>query len=286
MSTGSIADSSAASVERVLSHHQAAITVLANVLFPRMAGSLVDWLDLACGKGQIIAHLQDALPDEQMRSQISFVGFDIENKHVRETERLAKELNFGAVDGVVGELGKFSTLFDSDRSFSFITFTNTVHEVPPILVGSLLLHSILRLTPVGILYIADMESLSPLELGAIPWDSSDVKRVVDCLYRLLDSKRSPIVQRWQHTSRFAWTVQIERSHFDATRAQLLEKLPALEVQLSEFIVNLFREKHERTNEQLEELTEFGGGETGEEIDTRLRLLYEHWSLSRFLRTLP
>jgi hypothetical protein len=220
-----------------------------------------------------------------MRSQISFVGFDIENKHVRETERLAGKLKLGAVDGVVGELARFATLVDSDRSFSFITFTNTVHELPPVLVGSLLLHLILRLTPTGILYIADMESLSPLELGAIPWDQNDVKRVIDCLYKLLGSKSSATVQRWPHKSCLAWSVQIERSAFDMTRDQLIEKLADLESHLSEFIVDLFKEKFERTNEALEELTEFGGGETGEEMQTRLRLLYEHWSLSRFFRTL-
>jgi SAM-dependent methyltransferase len=279
MSTSSIADSSAITVDRVLPHHQAAITVLVNVLFPRVDEGSLEWLDLACGKGQVIAHLQHALPDDQMRSKISFFGFDIENEYVRETKRLGAKINLGSVDGMVGDLTQFATLVDSERSFSFITFTNTLHELPPVLLGSLLLH---LLKPKGILYIADMESLSPLELGAVPWDQNDVKRVIDFLYKLLGSKESKsVVQRWPHKSCFGWSVQIERSAFEITTAELKEKLPAFKLQLEEFITNVFRERLDRTIEALEALTESGGGQTAEEINTKSGLLYEHWGLSRF-----
>jgi SAM-dependent methyltransferase len=281
MSGSPIADSSAVLIQgRVLSHHQTAITLLGNMVTSNPKGELFEWLDLTCGRGQIIAHLEDTLPDEEIRGRISYFGYDIDSDYTRETARRASELKFGAVDVVVGQLDHFAKLVDIGRAFSFVTFTNTIHELPPVLFGSLLLELILRLKPNGTLFIYDMESLSEPELGAVLWDANDVKRLLTFVYKELGATTpSPMVPRWPHSSCTAWSIQLERNRLDVDASVFAEKLPELSEKTAGFITDLFVEKLERTIEVLEELTKYGG-QTVDEQKRKVKLLYDFWSLSR------
>ncbi len=74
----SIGDSSAElNIRRVMSQHQAAITVL-QFLLVNPAIQEFSWLDLACGKGQIISQLEENIPDETLRGKIVYLGYDID----------------------------------------------------------------------------------------------------------------------------------------------------------------------------------------------------------------
>src|SRR5690349_10081573 len=98
-----IADSDAIfDPERMLPQHQAALTLLQGMLSnPQLAQ--VRWLDLACGKGQIIAHLQKNL-SQKARAKLQLVGYDIDNHHTRLAERTARLMGLAKCDFGIGEL--------------------------------------------------------------------------------------------------------------------------------------------------------------------------------------
>ncbi len=281
MSGNSIADSSAVSLPgKVLAQHHTAITLLANMLATRQPGDLLDWLDLACGRGQIIAHLEDTLPDAALRARVRYSGYDIDNDYTRETEKKAASLKLGAANVVVGQLDHFTCIVRPEQLFSFVTFTNVVHELPPVLFGSLLLELILRMKPDAKLYIYDVETLPEPELGAIPWDANDVRRLLTFVFKESGATTAPpIVPRWPHPSCFAWSVDFDRSRLDVDAQTFAKNLADLKTKTTAFIVELFKEKFERTMAALEELTKYGG-QTGEEQKRKLKLLFDYWSLSR------
>jgi hypothetical protein len=131
MSGNSLADSSAVSISgRVLPQHHTAVTLLGTMIAAQPEPPF-DWLDLASGRGQIIAHLEDTLPDAALRGKIRYLGYDINNEYTRETEKLASQLKFSQSRVITGELGHFPKICPPDETFSFISFTNVVHELPP-----------------------------------------------------------------------------------------------------------------------------------------------------------
>lgn len=71
-----IGDSSAVlEFARMLPQHQAAITLLSSLLQNPQVDNFY-WLDLACGKGQIISQLNENLTIEN-RKKIIYHGYDI-----------------------------------------------------------------------------------------------------------------------------------------------------------------------------------------------------------------
>jgi SAM-dependent methyltransferase len=187
-----IADSTAFRDDsRLLVQHQAALTLLQGFL-GNPSLSILRWLDLACGRGQIIAALDQNLSGEA-RSRIAYFAYDVQHRFVREVERAAGQLGLRGVEAKIGDLEDFGRLVDPTNRFDFITLTNTVHEVSPYILSNLLLDCLRRLTADGCLFIYDMESLDPLELGAIPWTRSEFADILQALFR--GTGRKPISSR-------------------------------------------------------------------------------------------
>lgn len=281
MSGNSIADSSAVRLPgKVLAQHHTAITLLGEMLAGTQPGDSLDWLDLACGRGQMITNLKETIPDGQMRSKIRYLGFDIANDYTRETEKLAATLKLGAVDTLVGQLDHFPGIVRPEKKFSFITFTNVVHEIQPTLFGALLLELIRRMKPDAKLYVYDMETLPEPELGAVTWDAADVKRLLSFIFKELGGQAvPPSVPRWPHSSCMAWSINFSRERLDVN-AQLFDQvLPELTTKTGQFIKKLFKEKLRRTTEALQDITKYGG-QTAEEQKKKINLLFDYWSLSQ------
>jgi hypothetical protein len=163
-----------------------------------------------------------------------------------------------------------------------VTLTNTVHEVSPHEIANILADCLLRLTPKGHFFVYDMESLDPHELGAVPWTAENADKILSSMLSGFgcDGYR-PAVGRWPHTSTIGWNVTIQREFVSATSAEALN-LRTRAVQLaSESIQTALRDRLRDCKSALEALTQYGA-ETKEESDSKLRLLYEHWALSRAL----
>jgi len=276
-----IADSNAfRDRDRLLPQHQAALTLLqARLSDPETTG--LSWLDLACGRGQIILSLDTNLSG-QARGKISFCAYDIDQQYARETERAAARLKFADLRVHVGALSDFNQILPPAMRFDFITLNNTVHEIEPSHLAELLASCLGRLTNTGRLFIYDMDRITPHELGAIPWTRDDMRRIV---HRLLDalgaSEYRPEIGLWNHRTCNGWNVQIERHHLRVSPEQLLERAKDAVRAASEEILNLMRRRLSDCRSSLETLTKFGA-QTEEEEREKEGLLYELWALSRAL----
>jgi len=122
--------------ERVLPQHQAALTLLqARLSTPGI--QVLSWLDLACGRGQILVSLEDNLSAEA-RAKIDYWAFDLDQDYARETQKTAERLSFASLQSKVGDLSDFDQLLPTNARYDFITLTNTVHEIDPARLAGLL----------------------------------------------------------------------------------------------------------------------------------------------------
>ncbi|MCY1067940.1 class I SAM-dependent methyltransferase [Nannocystis sp. RBIL2] len=263
---------------RILPHHQAALTLLQALLADPKVLKL-RWLDLACGRGQVLAALERNL-SALARNKIVYHGYDGAQEFARATEKLASALGFSGYQVEVGDLINFPKLYESNIDFDFISFTNTVHEVAPDKLAQLLVDCISRLAPQGCLFIYDMERLDPPELGAVPWSQTEVSVILQALFAALEVREySPEVAHWSHRSTGAWSAQVRRNHLDLPSSELHARRNAAISSTAKTIRHLMTERLFRCVAALESLTRYGA-ETEDEGAERQRLLYEHWALTR------
>jgi hypothetical protein len=278
-----IADSSAVKDDRrLLTQHQAALTLLqASLADPAI--SRVHWLDLACGRGQIIIALQDNFSAAE-RAKLIYYAFDADQRYLHETARTAQRLGFADVRTKVGNLADFARLVDSETLFDFVTFTNTAHEVRPVVLAQLLVDVILRLASRGCLFMYDMEYVNPPELGAIPWSSAEF---VDLMQSVMDAfginNYSPAIGRWRHSSTVGWNLQLHRHHLGIDSPTASAARDRAVAALSERMRHLLRAKLSACTDSLESITCLGP-ETPEEDEAKVRQLYDFWSLKRALES--
>jgi hypothetical protein len=276
-----LADSSAfKDRERVLPQHQAALTLL-QARLSEPGDHHVRWLDLACGRGQIVVSLDRSLSAEA-RARIEYWAYDVNQNFARETRKTAERLGFASLQTKVGDLSDFDQILPPGALFDFITLTNTVHEIEPVRLANLLARCIGRLSDSGTLFIYDMERIKPQELGALPWIRDDVRRIVR---RLLDalgaSAYRPEVGLWNHMTSDGWNVQLQRQHLNVSRADAIARLDIAIQATRDEIMQLLTRKLGECRASLETLTLYGA-ETREEQDDKERLLFEFWALSRAL----
>jgi Methyltransferase domain. len=280
-----IADSNAfRDPDRVLPQHQAALTLL-QAIVSAPGNESVKWLDLACGRGQILGSLDKNLSPEA-RGKIEYVGYDLNQEFARETTRTAARLGFASLQSKVGELSEFDHVLATDVEFDFITLTNTVHEVEPSRLAALLVGCMHRLSPNGTLFIYDMELIDPPELGALPWRRDVIRKIV---FRMLDGFGAkhyrPEVGLWHHRSCNGWNVQIQREYLELSQADVSERSEAALQETRESIVSIMRRRLAECWISLETLT-VHGAETAEEQEAKGHLLFEFWALSRSLGQTP
>ncbi len=270
--------------DRVLPQHQAAATLLqARLAVP--GTETVRWLDLACGRGQLVHTLEEAVTPES-RAKLLYVAYDADQFFAREAVKTAEALGFGSVDLRVGEVTDVSALVGNEPRFDFVTLTNALHEVPPAQLGPVLVAAVNRLSESGAVFVYDVETVHPPELGAVPWTGREMGRIVwRCLTALGVENYRPEVSRWRHRSTVAWSVHLERQHFAVSPEHLAERSATAVASVTQEVGMLLLTKLEGCREALEGLTRFGA-ETGEEQSTKESLLFDFWALTRALDAMP
>jgi SAM-dependent methyltransferase len=264
----------------VLSQHQAALTVLDAKLSSPDHGS-VDWLDLACGRGQILASLDISLPDGA-RSRIRYAAYDLDRKFVAETVDRATRLGFGAVAGHVGELAAIGSLLPSEAGFDFITLMSALHETPPRQVAALLAQCLLRLKSEGSLYLYDFESLpgAERELGAVTWAATHMAEIFAAMLSGFGVVQyEPIVHPWAHRSRSGWSLLVERRHLNLSTIELNAGLQLAISKGDNQVHTIVEQRLEVCRATLDSLTRTGA-DTAAERDERIGYLFEYWALNR------
>jgi len=277
-----LADSSAVSEkERVLAQHQAALSVMKIGLEnPQLAEYF--WLDLACGKGQIIAHLDEIFPQD-LREKILYYAYDIQVKYVTIAEQRASALKMKSVQAKSGDLADFSDHCFSDIRFDFITFTNTVHETDPNILIPLLVELILRLKPNGQLFIYDMEKLPEPELGAISWIGKEFEQIILVLLETLGVKDyKPSSSKWQHTNIQGWSMSVQRQFVSVSDEYIRSKQADTTQQAALKMQELLNRKYRECSTILESLTRYEP-QTPEEAQSKIHELYKFWALARAVK---
>lgn len=265
---------------RLLPQHQAALTLLQSRLSTPSVSRLA-WLDLACGRGQIIASLDTNLSPEA-RAKIAFWAYDLDQRYARETKKAADRLGLLSLQVTVGELSEFDRILPQGPRFDFITLTNTVHEVEPASLAAVLGACLVRLADSGTLFIYDMDSIRPPELGAVPWTRDDVRRIVRRMLGGLGcSTYHPEVGLWNHRTCNGWNLQLDRQHLALSPDEVTRRIEDAVRDTGRLIADLLRERLANCRTSLQTLTMYGA-ETAEEQEEKEQLLYEFWALNRAL----
>jgi SAM-dependent methyltransferase len=273
-----LADSSAVRENFNLPQHQAALTLLQGVLSDPACARL-KWLDLACGKGQIVAHLESNL-GMSARSKIELVGYDIENSYSKQAQRLAQSKGLASCLFEVGALGSFWLHSITDGPWGFITLTNTAHEISPHSLAEIFARCIERLGADGCLFLYDMERLPSPELGAIPWSAGEMQVILSTLLRELGSSYEPEVGQWVHRTCRGWNAQIRKSYLGLPQ-NFTQRIPQAIAMTNKLIRRLLAVRLNNVNTALQSLAEYPP-ETGEEAEQKVAFLYEYWAVSRSL----
>tara|TARA_R110001599_G_scaffold91528_1_gene240501 strand:- start:1053 stop:1898 length:846 start_codon:yes stop_codon:yes gene_type:complete len=263
--------------ERLFAQHQAALTILQGLIdVPGLTS--FEWLDVGCGKGQIIINLDDNLGDDSLK-KISYNGFDIKDDFLSIAIRKAEALGLKKSKGQVGDIGNFGTLHNTNQKFDFITITNSIHELSPLEIPVILFDCIIRLNENGILFIYDMESLPFQELGAITWTREEIHEVLKVFLKEIGTKYNPTPGKWKHKSCNGWNIQLNRSHFKIDNETLLENRAAIIKNTQEQVLSTLSQKLKNCKASLESITKYGA-ETEEEENLKQKHLYDFWAINR------
>lgn len=276
----SISDSSAVlEKKRLLPQHQAALTLIqGQVVKPNI--TTFSWLDLCCGKGQIIINLEDNFA-ENLRQKIEYHIQDINEDYLKVTQKNAEELKFKKVESYTTDIYKFSSVVPTKIKHDFITIINAFHEISPSFLPELIFESLIRLSANGTLYIYDMETINPLELGAITWTREEIQELVNSiLTKITVSNYQPNANRWHHSTCNAWSFEIQKEFLIETTEVEKMKAEILE-SASEKVTELLKRKLSSCNLALESYTKYGT-ETQEDEQKRTQLLFDFYSLNRIL----
>lgn len=273
-----IADSDAVlDVGRILPQHQAALTLL-NTRLQDPDVTEFSWLDLACGRGQIIAQLLENLTPGN-RKKLTYVGFDINVDHTRSAEQLASKLALRKYEFHQGDLSRFADIISDPQKFDFITCTNTAHEVEPIAFTKIILDSILRLSETGELFVYDMESLTEPELGALPWNAKEISSISKVIFDILEPRFEVQPSTWSHRNVKGWNATIPRKFIKKKDSEILEIKPQIMEKLKIAVQKILKERFEECNKVLDAFCRFGAATPAEEQD-KLSALYKFWALHR------
>lgn len=278
-----LGDSSAVlEFEKMLPQHQAAITLL-NSMLQNPNVEKVYWLDLACGKGQIISQLCENLAFDS-RKKIVYQGYDINVEYSKLVTKIASELNFEDYNVAIGDLSLFDSVLPEDMTFDFITCTNVTHEIHPQKFFQIIWGTIKRLNDNGQLFVYDMESLSDPELGALPLKGTDIKRIFDAILKLAGSTFKVSPSTWTHRTCKGWSLVINRSYLDINSSCFDNNASEILISLRNEIQDVLNEKLEECTRVLRILTEYGA-ETFDEEEQKKTALYEFWALHKALEEL-
>jgi hypothetical protein len=263
---------------RVWPQHQAGLTLLSG-LVSNPSTLTVRWLDLACGEGQILMGLRNGFAEAERR-KLAYTGFDRKDAYVMQTEKIALSNGLQSIKVEIGNLSSMSQMMPG-KMYDFVTLINAVHEIDPNNLAGVLVDATLRLTENGILYVYDMETIEPPELGAIAWKAAEFQGIIGAMLGAFGAgEYRPSVQRWEHKTREGWSVALYRQHL-SNQVDVNALRGAAECATTEKITELLKTKLDTCKTVLENLTNYGP-ETADEQSTEQSLLHDFWAMSRAL----
>lgn len=272
-----IADSSAVQTNIIFGQHQAAITLLNNKLQNPKIEEL-KWLDIACGKGQIISQLDSNLSVNQ-RKKLEYHGYDLIHEYTRVAEKIAEGLELKKFDFKHGDISSFADIVKVDNKYDFITCTNTAHELTPGVFAKLLISMLRRLKDNGELFIYDMESLDKFELGALPWNVNEIKKLINTMFTAMGSAFVAEPNGWEHKSCKGWSLTIQREYIGKTGKEIDDASEEISTKLEDEITSILEARQKECNQTLLSFCKYGANSQDDKKE-RERALFEFWALNR------
>lgn len=264
--------------DRVWAQHQAVLTLL-GALVSDPTTATVTWLDLACGEGQILTGLEGRFQEED-RKKIAYTGVDRKDVYALKTQKIASASGLQSTAVKIGILSSLDQVL-SGEIFDFITLINAIHEVNPNDLAAVLVDAVLRLGPNGVLYVYDMESIEPSELGAVAWSAGEFQCIVQAMLSAFGvTGYTARVQHWNHRTKNGWSLALYRQHLGISPEAGAVRQTA-EAATKHKVIELLNAKLSTCKSVLENLTSYGP-ETADEQSAEVTLLYDFWAVSRAL----
>ncbi len=224
-----------------------------------------------------------AILSAESRNKICYTGVDIDQHHARHTERLARDL-FPTVTIHICALVEFRSHVDPSSEYDVVTCTNTIHEISPEQLATILVDALFTVTRTGLLFFYDMDRLSNCELGAVPWRAHEIQAIVNTLLETLgDSDYRPTVAEWPHRQCNGWNLLLNRTHLQLDRHEMQDLREQLISVAVKKIRTLLHKKLIDLHVSLERLSLYGPDSSEERLDTT-KLLHDFWAISRSLKS--
>lgn len=263
---------------KLFSEHRHTLTLLDTALRPSTAD--LRWLDLCCGRGQILNNLNDGLPPEFI-NRIDYVGYDAEPAIIEDAKNTAAELTLRSSRFFIGDISKFKDFLPPGSEYDFVTCLNTVHEVLPAGLIDILINGILILSPNGSLHVYDLESLSDLELGAIPLQRYEVQEILSEFQRLTDSNNL-FVASFPHSTCSGWSFTITRNQIGFPNPRIQTEEEQIRKALTDKVEDLLQRRLQDCRLRLEAYCK-DKKNPREKRGEVTQALNEYWALLRALK---
>jgi len=146
-----------------------------------------EWLDLACGRGNLIEHCCESFETDSIK--IHYHGLDKGDRYKNDFELFVEEKNLdkhlAEINFMIADFTSWKKCFLETKGFSkydWISFINVLHEIDPAEISAILLSMIKYCKKDGFLYFSDLEKLVEPEAGAITWTLEEMKEIFDLLF--------------------------------------------------------------------------------------------------------
>ena len=268
--------------ERNLAHHQALLTLVQGKLSDPDVGDVL-WLDICCGKGQVLKFISQNLSSE-IRKKVKYIGFDGNEEYLKSARHNAQGADLRGFDSLLGDVEKLGVTLPTGQKYDIISIVNVFHEVSPSQLAELIFEAMWRLTDNGLLFIFDLEELEKLELGAVPWRQHEIDKIFESLMVSISSTNyKPPSSRWVYTNVPGWSIQINRA-FSSLNSGFENNRSVTTKKVSETILNLLKEKQTECDNALESYLATKLSTSTSQEDTHARSkLFDYWALDRAIK---
>ena len=273
-------DTAIQNIKRDLAQHQTVVTDIQTVLMDPEVSNF-KWLDLCCGKGQILANLDSHIEKSQCK-KIHFFAYDSNESSIGVTKEIASKYNFGSINTKIAEVKDFCRHRDEYTKCDYITFINSIHEINPFQVMDVINECVLSLSEDGKIYIFDMENINPPELGAIPFFKTEIDRIIDYYFSIIKADSKPQTSLWKYTNTNAWQLIIRRKFLRISNEDIIERYLQKRDELNGLIRSIIEEKKTLIATALDSMYEIGEKITSEDKDEERMSVYLYWAIKKCL----
>lgn len=257
----------------------------------RQSSGPIKWLDLCCGRGNVLKHITTTLGELSRR--VKYYGVDINLEHRNECQETIRKMglndHLAAPPQVfVGDILKPWNM-DQGTQFDIVTLLNVLHEIPPFSIYSVLRNALDRCKYTGLVLIVDMCSLPRLEWQAITWQKEHLLNLMSPL--LKQNKGVSLVQHSIPISIYprrvdVWALRLRKS---IVRTRVFPKWEWREKDTKHrnIVKSYLLRKKTGLSEQIETICRDTGellvvGKEKAENENLRKLLLEYWAVSEAL----